>query len=195
MISAYPKMYLEAAADNLGTMLDCAVNHFGYDPDLFMDMFIHSGCADQFGLGSSRFILGMSGRELCNEVYYRATKKELDGYRYEDPFVSKSREFWAGWILAKYQWYSCQTFERILDSVKVSDLIRMYYPLHEAPEEKTFEVLDKQLAKNGALLINQINEQYEVVNVRPYNNIYRSNFNSFDALRNKPTANRFNIDR
>ena len=169
---AYSKIYLDQAADNLGDMLDCAVNRFGFNSDDFMNLFIKSGVAKEFSFGFPRVILGMTGKELCNDVYYKVFGKELSGFQYEDKYVNKTKEYWAGWILAKYQWYSCQSFETILTTLQVSDLIKMYSPLHEASEIKTFELLDNQLIKKGISLYHKINANGNIISLQEYINPY-----------------------
>ena len=60
----------------------------------------------------------------------------------------KSSEYWSGWILAYYQWYSGKSFETILKYLPAEKINRMYNPLHEAPEQKFVEVANKIISEN-----------------------------------------------
>ena len=46
-------------------------------------------------------------------------------------FLDKSPEYWAGWALAYYQWYSSRSFWDILTPVPLSRIIGMYPVYHE----------------------------------------------------------------
>ncbi len=43
----------------------------------------------------------------------------------------RSREYWTGWALAHYQWYSGDTFRNINETVPVTSVIEMYDKYHE----------------------------------------------------------------
>lgn len=71
-------------------------------------MFIAGGLAAQFGSGVPKYISGMSGTELVWEVVGRSGRvRELPEAK---PEYSCSREYWCGWILAYYQWYSGRSY-------------------------------------------------------------------------------------
>ena len=61
-----------------------------------------------------------------------------------DSFVRFDRtpEYWAVWILAYYQWETNLSFLKIRDCVPFSQIINMYEPLHEAPQEKFVDVMN-----------------------------------------------------
>ena len=46
-------------------------------------------------------------------------------------YLDKSPEYWAGWALAFYQWYSSLSFMDILTAVPLSGIISMYPVYHE----------------------------------------------------------------
>lgn len=129
MIHAYPKIYLEKARANLGRMLDFAAYDLNYDPSIFFDLFITSGLAERFEKGDFTLTVGMSGVELAHRVL------ELTKHSINDPdptyTFDRSREYWAGWALAYYQWETSLSFLEILESVPLDDIIRMYSPYHE----------------------------------------------------------------
>jgi DNA-binding transcriptional regulator YiaG len=148
MTHAYAEYYLEDARDNLGLMLDFATNTHHYDCDEFFSWFISSGIAENFENANPKYICGMSGIELADEVCYRTTGKRLD---LNATFsLNRSPEFWAGWILAYYQWNSRVRFEEMMSySLTPSKTISMYI-LHEAPESKFFENADRIIAEAKA---------------------------------------------
>ena len=61
----------------------------------------------------------------------------------------RSPEYWAGWILAYYQWSSGISFSKIRDYIAFHDVISMYYPLHEAPKEKFYDVMNDLILKKN----------------------------------------------
>lgn len=162
-IFAYPEMYKDIAADNLGVMLDYGINFCHIDGDDLFGLFLKSGCAEQFENGSPRVLVGMSGVELCRDVLLRSAES-VPTAEYP-PSLYRSPAYWTGWILSQYQWYSCQSFQDIYSCVKIDDLINLYYPLHEAHEFKTFKVLDKMLCSCGHPLYNTIDSAGTVINL------------------------------
>jgi DNA-binding transcriptional regulator YiaG len=129
MIHAYDKLYLEKARTSLARMFDFAVNDLKFEISNFFELFLISGYADLFGKGDIRTIAGCSGIELtytvldkCNISYKRITPGNI---------VDKSREYWTGWALAYYQFYSGLSFASIEKQVPISDIVAMYNPYHE----------------------------------------------------------------
>ena len=129
MIHAYDKLYLEKARTSLARMFDFAVNDLKFEISNFFELFIISGYADLFGKGDIRTIAGCSGIELtytvldkCNISYKRITPGNI---------VDRSREYWTGWALAYYQFYSGLSFASIEKLVPISDIVAMYNPYHE----------------------------------------------------------------
>lgn len=175
---AYPETYKEIAADNLGIMFDYGVNCCGFSADELMGWFVASGDARQFECGSPRVLLGMSGTELCWDIMRKLGRPEPT---VEYPVsMSRTPEYWAGWVLAQYQRYSNQRFVDIQACYPFSKLVISYYPLHEAHEHKTFRMLDDKLVASGFELYNRINDRGEIVNMKPYST------NSTAIRRNNP---------
>ena len=56
-----------------------------------------------------------------------------------------SKEYWVGWALAYYQWYSNRSFNDIFNAVSYEELERMFYPLHEADITKFIDVMDSRI--------------------------------------------------
>ena len=146
MTHAYNELYLNDAMQNLGDMVEYAVCDLGFDPDEFWGWFIASGVASHFEKGTPKYVAGMSGFELADAVL-KSTNIE---YEKREPsyFVSKDREYWAGWILAYYQWETNQRFEDMVkDGLLLSTVIAMYIH-HEADESKFVESANEIIARN-----------------------------------------------
>ena len=148
-IHAYPETYLNDAMNNLGDMLDYAVNDCGYDASDFFDRFIISGVAKSFEKGSPKYVAGLSGPELASEVIYRTQGERL--HQMVSDGIDKSPEYWAGWILAYYQWYRNERFSDLKwDGLDISKVLSLYNPLHEADPSKFVSVADGILQQNRA---------------------------------------------
>lgn len=146
MTNAYSELYLDDAMQNLGDMVEYAVCDLGYDPDVFFGWFISSGIASKFEKGNPKYITGMSGFELAEAVL---TETNVAHEKREPSFVEfKGREYWAGWILAYYQWETGKRFEDIVkDGLTLSTVFSMYV-LHEADESKFVEAANEIIARN-----------------------------------------------
>ena len=140
MMRAYSEVYLEQAQYSLGSMLDHAVNDLSFGIDEFFTYFCVSGVAKSFGSGDCRYLAGMSGVELAAVVL---EKTGLEN-RVRTPIVrlDRSQEFWTGWVLAYYQWWSMLSFEEIVLQMKPSALIRLYSPYHEMDITHIVQELD-----------------------------------------------------
>lgn len=146
MTNAYNELYLDDAMQNLGDMVDYAVCDLGFEPDEFFNWFIASGIASRFEKGNPKYVAGMSGYELADAVL-KATNIEYNKIEPSYPIL-KSREFWAGWILAYYQWKTNQRFEDIVNNgLTLSTVISMYI-LHEADESKFVDCADEIIERN-----------------------------------------------
>lgn len=143
MTHAYDEIYLDDAMENMGEMLDYAVNDCGMRLDEFIQRFIACGLAEQFQKGNPGVVAGRSGTELVWEVMGRTEAgRDLPGLRIE---YTPSRSYWCGWILAYYQWYTGHPFKEIFRYISMEDIERLYPALHEASEQKFVDVLDHML--------------------------------------------------
>lgn len=143
---AYDELYLDDAMENLGDMVAYAVNDCGYRPDEFLDWFVSSGIASKFEKGNPKYVAGMSGVELA-EAVLRETNIASQGIVIEQS-SKRGREYWAGWILAYYQWITGQRFEDIIDGgLKLSTVLNMYIH-HEADVSKFVESANEIIRRN-----------------------------------------------
>ena len=127
---AYRETYLNHARKSLGNMLDYAVNDCKLDGGLFLHMFIASGLAGQFERANPKVIAGMSGVEMAHQAIETVTGKKPTAVPSGLDF--RTKEYWAGWALAQYQWYTSLSFSAILRFLPFDDIIRMYPAFHEA---------------------------------------------------------------
>ena len=148
-MKGYSELYLNDAKKNLGEMIEYAVVDLGYEPDEFFGYFISSGIADKFGKGNPKYVAGMSGIELAEDVLrtvgMKVKSKQCDHTGY------KGIAYWSGWILAYYQWETGRRFEDIVnDGLTLSCVFSMYI-LHEADESKFVDTANEMIARNNAV--------------------------------------------
>ncbi len=139
-MNAYYEGYLDNAQDTLGNMMDYAVHSCGIAAEKIFEMFLISGAAKQFERGNPRYIAGMSGAELASEAVLKVTGKQLE--EPEEYDMTKSPEYWCGWILAYYQWRTGRSFQKIHQVVSIDEILCMYPTHHEADEERFVETME-----------------------------------------------------
>jgi len=104
-------------------------------------MFISSGLAQQFEHGNPKVVSRMSGVDLATEAITKATGSapkavpSVTGYQ--------TSEYWGGWALAQYQWYTARRFSSILRFMPFSDILNMYYTLHEEDITEFYKAADE----------------------------------------------------
>ena len=156
MTGAYSELYLDDAMRNLGDMVEYAVCDLGFEPDTFFGWFLSSGVAARFETGNPKYLTGMSGYELAEAVLQVTNvpyEKREPSYTAE-----KGREYWAGWILAYYQWKTALRFEDMVrDGLTLSTVLSMYI-LHEADESKFIEAADAIIARSKACRKSKLSE-------------------------------------
>lgn len=145
MARAYKKTYLNGAMRNLAVMMDCGVNKYGYPIEEFYEKFLASDVSRQFAAGNPRYLVGMSGAELADSVVESSggnVLKENDGTYTVGP------EYWAGWVLAYYQWLSRRSFAFMYrKGLGIKEVASMYYPLHEADLSKFVDAAENIIEK------------------------------------------------
>ena len=65
----------------------------------------------------------------------------------DSKFFTTGQVFWAGYMMAEYQWFYEHSFMEILDKVPFVKIVESYHPLHEAPEEKFYEAMEHWMGK------------------------------------------------
>ncbi len=142
-IRAYREIYLENVMSSLGDAFDYAVNDCGLEGETFLKLFMASSVAKSIENGEPAYIAGKSGIELVRECIGETIGKHLDiqpGERF-----ARTPEYWGGWALAYYQWFSRRKFTEICKVITFHDLLCMYPTLHEADITKFTDVVDKRI--------------------------------------------------
>ena len=140
MARAYKKTYLNDAMRNLAVMLDCGVRKYGYSIQDFYKKFLMSDVSRQFANGNPRYLVGLSGAELTDMVVQQSGNAVSDK---NDGTYTVGPEFWAGWVLAYYQWRSRRSFAYMQKKgLGITEVISMYNPLHEADVMKFVNAAD-----------------------------------------------------
>lgn len=144
VIHAYSEDYLYTAQRIMGDMFDYAFDSYDMDLDVFFQMFLVSDVAFQFQTGNPSYVAGKTGCELVKEVIRKSglTLPDLP----EEMYLDKSPEYWAGWALAFYQWYTGRTFRRIYGAVSIADILKMYPAYHEMDIMQFVSAMDERLA-------------------------------------------------
>ena len=142
---AYSEEYVTSAQRIMGDMLDYAVNTCEMNADDYFNMFLVSDIAEQFGRGNPRYVAGMTGCELVKKVIRKSGLTVPDIQ--DEMYMDKSPEYWVGWALAFYQWYTGKTFYRIHKAVSVENMLRMYPTLHEADIMKFVDIMDDKMER------------------------------------------------
>ena len=144
-IRAYDESYVGSAQNILGHMVDFAVMTLGLDPDAFGDAFAVSPAAIQFAAGNPKYVAGMNGCELARLVLAETHMSYSD--QEDAMYLDRSPEYWAGWALAYYQWFSSRSFIEILTAVQLSRIIDMYPIYHEMDIRQFVDHMDELMAQ------------------------------------------------
>ena len=143
MTHAYQEIYLSKAQTTLGDAFDYAVNVCGMNGSTFTKLFCASSVSKRMENGEPAYIVGKSGIEIVLEVVSETMGKSLSAKSHEH--MGRSREYWIGWAVAYYQWYSGRKYSDIFKVVSFEDLQKMYYTLHEADVSKFVDIVDARM--------------------------------------------------
>ena len=108
-----------------------------------MKLFSVSSVSKRIENGEPTYLAGKSGIEVVADVLVETTGKAPTA----KPQVtfSRSREYWIGWAIAYYQWFSGRKFGDIFKVLSFEDLQQMYAPLHEADISKFADIADAKV--------------------------------------------------
>ena len=142
-IHAYQEMYLSKAQASLGDAFDYAINTCEIPGEDFIKFFTASSVSKRMENGEPALLAGKSGIEIAVDVVLETTGKQLN----KDPqeHMGRSREYWIGWAVCYYQWYSARSFSDIFKVLSFEDLQNMYYTLHEADITKFADIVDDKM--------------------------------------------------
>lgn len=142
MIYAYDKMYLSRAQKIMGNMIDLAVNEYKIKITEFYNRFLNSRVSEDFSKGDTSTLAGKTGKELFAEIM---DLKEEDYRQLSDVQlpINRSPEYWAGWVLAYYQWSRGVSFSVINDEIPIEIILDMYNPFHEMDITQAVDELNR----------------------------------------------------
>lgn len=143
MIRAYQEIYLSKARSVLGDAFDYAVNTCGIPGNDFVKLFVGSSVSKRMENGEPACLAGKSGIEIAQEIVAETKGQELQIELQEH--VGRSKEYWIGWAVAYYQWYSGRRYSDIFKVLSFKDLQKMYYTLHEADITKFVDIVDSRM--------------------------------------------------
>jgi len=143
MTHAYHEMYLSNAQAALGTAFDYAVNTCKIPGEDFIKLFVASSVSKRMERGEPACLAGKSGIELTMDIVIETKGQELR-IEQQTSFL-RSVEYWIGWAVAYYQWYSGRTYSDIFKVLSFDDLYQMYHPLHEADISKFTDIVDAKM--------------------------------------------------
>ena len=141
MTHAYSELYLSAAKSCLADKIDYIFNVCKFERDWAATLFVTTGYAQKFETGNPAILSGMSGAELGKAIVKKAYNKNNapDANFRED----RSPEYWAGWALAEYQWFSGRRFKDIFERISLSQVIDMYSVYHEMDISQFIDTMEK----------------------------------------------------
>lgn len=143
MTHAYQEMYLNKSQSVLGDAIDYAVNTCGISGSDFIKLFLASTICRRMENGEPTCIAGKSGIEIVREISFETTGKEITNEPQEH--FGRSKEYWIGWAVAYYQWYSSRKYSEIFKVLSFEELQQMYYTLHEADISKFVDIADARI--------------------------------------------------
>lgn len=142
---AYDEAYIHSAQNILGHAVDFAVITLELDPDEFGNAFSVSKASKQFASGNPRYVAGINGCELTR-IVLEQTKTPFNDTE-DAMYLDKSPEYWSGWALAFYQWFSDRSFTEILTAIHLSEIITMYPVYHEMDIEHFAQHMNELMKK------------------------------------------------
>lgn len=146
MTCAYQEIYLSRAQSALGDAFDYAVNICGISGNDFVGLFTTSTISRRMENGEPPIVTGKSGIEIAADVLLETTGKSTDAKPKET--LDRSREYWIGWAVAYYQWYSSRNYSEIFQALCFDDLQDMYDTLHEADISKFADIADERIREH-----------------------------------------------
>ena len=146
MTHAYREIYLSNAQSVLGDAFDYAINTCQIPGDDFIKLFVASSISKRMENGEPSLISGKSGIEIAIEVVLETTGKHLETKPQER--IERSAEYWIGWAVAYYQWYSSRRYSDIFKVLTFDDLQKMYYTLHEADITKFVDIAEEKIKEH-----------------------------------------------
>ena len=146
MTHAYREIYLSNAQSVLGDAFDYAINTCQISGDDFVKLFVASTVSRRMENGEPSLLSGKSGIEIAIEVIAETTGKQIEAIPTEH--MERSAEYWIGWAVAYYQWYSARRYSDIFKVLTFDDFQKMYCTLHEADITKFVDIAEERIKEH-----------------------------------------------
>ena len=140
---AYQETYLYKAQAALGDAFNYAIGTCHIPGSDFIKLFAASSVSKRMENGEPAYLAGKSGIEIATDVLLETTGRQLET-DIEEHF-GRSKEYWIGWALCYYQWFSSRSYRDIFKVLSYEDLTNMYYTLHEADITKFTDIVDEKV--------------------------------------------------
>lgn len=128
-IRAYQETYLNRAQAVLGDAFHYAVNVCGIPGSDFVKLFVGSSISSRFENGEPEYLAGKSGIEIAVEIIEETTDRQI--HAEAQATMERSEEYWIGWAVAYYQWYSDRKYSHIFRAVQFEELQELYEAYHQ----------------------------------------------------------------
>lgn len=148
MTHAYQEIYLSNAQAALGDAFDYAIRVCGVPGENFIKLFTVSSVSKRMENGEPAYLAGKSGIELAAQILAETTGMTEQPEQPER--YARSGEYWIGWAVAYYQWYSGRKYSEIFEVLAFAELEKMYYTLHEADVSKFAGIADARIREHFA---------------------------------------------
>lgn len=143
---AYQEIYLSKAQAALGDTFDYAINACHIPGPDFVKQFTASSVRKRMENGEPALLAGKSGIEIASDVVLETTGKPLETEPLEH--FGRSREYWIGWAVCYYQWFSARSYSDIFSVLSYEDLANIYYTLHEADITKFVDIAEEKIREH-----------------------------------------------
>ena len=140
MRHAYSELYVNDAQTLLASAFDYLANYQNVPIDTLFAFLKMSNKLERLENGDPHLISGMSGEEFVLD-----TIPILDQSIIYEPKVNKSREYWLGYYLAYYQWYTAKPYFSILNKISIKQMLDMYPTYHEMDERQFVDALNEKI--------------------------------------------------
>lgn len=143
MIHAYQELYLSKAQSVLGDAFEYAICTCKMPGKDFIKLFVASMMSKRMENGEPACLAGKSGVEIVQEILAETKGQEVEAA--SNMQDQRPPEYWMGWAIAYYQWFSNKRYCDIFSAVTYDDLHSMYTTLHEADISKFVSVMDVRM--------------------------------------------------
>ncbi len=139
----YQEIYLSHAQSAMGDAFDYAINSCKISGENFIQMLLSSSVCRKLENGEPAYLAGKSGIEIARAILEETTGKQFSQEQNNNMF--RTPEYWIGWAVAYYHWYSDRRYNQIFEALPFQDLEKIYYTLHEADVSKFVDFAESRI--------------------------------------------------